>query len=97
MGAQRRPVVVLLELLGRRWQLRVIWELRAEPATFRELQARCGDISPSVLSTRLRELRGAGIVEHQDGYRLTPAGRDLLELYPPVARWAERWQARLET
>lgn len=92
----QRPLVALLELLGRRWQLRVIWELRDDAATFRELQDRCDGMSPSVLATRLDELRAAGIVEHDDGYRLTPIGRELLELYPPIRRWAERWQDRLD-
>jgi DNA-binding HxlR family transcriptional regulator len=37
-----RPIMALLDLLGRRWALRVIWELRASPGpTFRELQTRC--------------------------------------------------------
>ena len=53
--------MALLDLLGRRWTLRVIWELRtdAEP-TFRELQQLCGDISSSVLAARLRGARGRG-------------------------------------
>ena len=54
-------------LLGRRWVLRVLWELREEPAeTFRDLQMRCGNISSSVLNQRLRELREAGILERSD-------------------------------
>lgn len=89
--AQGRIVAEVFELLGRRWQLRIIWELRADALTFRELQARCDDISPSVLSTRLAELRDAGIVEHDNGYRLTGAGVELLDLYPPIAAWAARW------
>ena len=49
--------MALLDLLGRRWALRVLWELRASPVpTFRELQSRCGDVSSSVLAQRLREL-----------------------------------------
>jgi DNA-binding HxlR family transcriptional regulator len=35
------PIMALLDLLGRRWALRVIWELRSEPLSFRELQERC--------------------------------------------------------
>ena len=55
--------MALLDLLGRRWSLRVIWELRDGPLSFRETQARCGAISSSVLNDRLAELRAAGIVE----------------------------------
>ena len=57
-----RPIMALLDLLGRRWTLRVLWELREEGLGFRELQARCDAMSASVLSQRLRELREAGIV-----------------------------------
>jgi DNA-binding HxlR family transcriptional regulator len=89
--------MALLDLLGRRWALRVLWELRHEGVpTFRELQARCGSISSSVLTQRLRELREAGIVaaEPKGGYQLTPEGRSLLEALGPVDVWAKRWAAR---
>ena len=89
------PVMALLDLLGRRWALRVIWELREDALTFRELQARCGKISSSVLNQRLAELRAAGILEPgSDGYALTDEGVRLLELYPAVQSWAERWAER---
>jgi DNA-binding transcriptional ArsR family regulator len=48
---------------GRHWALRVIWELRDEPLSFRSLQERCEGMSSSVLNQRLQELRAAGIVE----------------------------------
>ena len=85
-----RAVAEVLELLGRRWQLRIIWELGSDTLSFRELQGRCDDISPSTLATRLAELREAGIVGQEGGYRLTAAGSELLDLYPPIADWAHR-------
>jgi DNA-binding HxlR family transcriptional regulator len=89
------PIMALLDLLGRRWTLRVIWELREDKLTFRELQARCGKISSSVLNQRLAELRGADILESgSDGYTLTDEGARLLKLYPAVQEWAERWAER---
>jgi DNA-binding HxlR family transcriptional regulator len=87
--------MALLDLLGRRWTLRIVWELREGPLTFRELQVRCGSMSSSVLNQRLAELRRAGATEHAaSGYRLTVEGHRLLELYPPMEAWAERWEAR---
>jgi DNA-binding HxlR family transcriptional regulator len=89
--------MALLDLLGRRWALRVLWELRHESVpTFRELQVRCGNISSSVLTQRLHELREAGIVaaESRGGYKLTAEGRSLLEALAPVDVWAKRWAAR---
>ena len=89
-----RPIMALLDLLGRRWALRVLWELREAPApTFRDLQARCGGVSSSVLAVRLRELGEAGIVAHAgDGYALTPPGGDLLARLAPLAEWAASWR-----
>jgi DNA-binding HxlR family transcriptional regulator len=86
--------MALLDLLGRRWALRVLWELRAgDTLTFRELQARCGGISSSVLNDRLRELRVTRILttEPTGGYQLTRAGRELLEALEPVDKWAKTW------
>lgn len=89
--------MALLDMLGRRWALRVIWEMRDDEAlTFRELQARCDGMSPSVLNDRLAELRGAGIIERagSGGYRLTREGRTLLRDLQPLKRWAQRWARR---
>ncbi len=87
--------MALLDLLGRRWALRVGWELRdGEPRSFRQLQAACDGASSSVLNERLRELRSAGVVEREpDGYRLTRRGADLLELLLPLDAWAQAWAA----
>jgi DNA-binding HxlR family transcriptional regulator len=88
--------MALLDLLGRRWALRVLWELRGGALTFRELQARCEGMSSSVLNQRLRELRDAGIVELQEGagYRLTDDGRALDEAFSPLYQWAMQWGER---
>ena len=86
--------MALFDLLGRRWALRILWELRdGQALKFRELQGRCGDVSSSVLNDRLRELREAGVVATGDtqGYRLTEAGERLLEALGPLDRWAKRW------
>lgn|SRR5574337_859169 len=80
-----------LELFQRRWALRVLWELRTGPLTFRALRSACGDISPTVLNQRVAELREAGLVG-LDGYALTPLGRDLLPAFEPLTQWAIRWR-----
>jgi DNA-binding HxlR family transcriptional regulator len=87
--------MALLDLLGRRWSLRVLWELRDGPLNFRALQDRCEGMSSSVLNQRLIELREAGIAESTPkGYSLTGEGHELLELFPPLQQWAERWARR---
>jgi len=88
--------MALLDLLGRRWALRILWELRTGPSTFRGLRTRCDEMSPSVLNTRLRELREAGIIEDRSaaGYELTRYGRDLLRALEPINEWAKAWARR---
>jgi DNA-binding HxlR family transcriptional regulator len=86
-----RPIMALLDLLGRRMTLRILWKLsRAdEPLTFRALQA-AADTNPTVLNTRLKELRHAGLVTRDEGgYSLSPAGRELMVLLLPLHAWAE--------
>jgi DNA-binding HxlR family transcriptional regulator len=87
-----RPIMVLLDLLGRRWTLRIVWELREEPRRFRELQDLIG-ASPTIVNARLAELRKARLVEldERTGYRLTTLGRELLRLFLPLHVWSEKW------
>jgi DNA-binding HxlR family transcriptional regulator len=94
-----RPVMALLDLLGRRWTLRIVWELRDGPLTSRALRIACDDASPTVMQARLSELREAGLVEllAGDGYHLTPLGRELMESFLPLHRFAERWSKRTES
>ena len=88
-------MMALLDLVGRRWALRIVWELREGDATFRDLAHRCDDVSSSVLRDRLRDLTVAGIVERGDGgYRLTADGRELMELLRPLGQWSQRWARR---
>ena len=90
-----RPIMVLLDLLGQRWTLRVLWELREGALTFRALQTACDGVSPTVLSSRLAELRDADLVEHEDGvgYRLTRLGASLGAQLLELSHWAEAWAA----
>ena len=83
--------MVLLDMLGRRGALRVLWELRGDPLTFRALQAAC-DSNPGSLNTRLAELRELGVVDHEEGgYRLTKQGRRLMDALEPLQAWADGW------
>lgn len=92
-----RPIMALLDLLGRRWVMRIIWELRDQPLTFRELRERCDAMSPTVLNQRLHELKDTGIIESAStgGYTLSTSGVSLLEAMMPLLRWSEEWQIKL--
>ena len=86
--------MVALDVLGRRGALRVLWELRGEPLTFRALQA-AAEINPSSLNTRLKELRAMQVVDHSEhGYLLTAQGRSLMAALEPLQDWANRWARR---
>jgi DNA-binding HxlR family transcriptional regulator len=83
--------MVALDALGRRGALRLLWELRHGPLTFRALQAAC-DTNPGSLNTRLKELRQLRIVDHGDaGYFLTAHGHSLMTSLEPLQIWAHRW------
>lgn len=92
-----RPIMALLDLLGRRWALRIVWDLREGPRRFRELAEGAG-ASPTALSARLAELRAAGLLsaDRAEGYRLTDDGAALLRLFLPLAAWSEEWARRLQ-
>lgn len=93
-----RPLMAALDLLGRRWALRVLWELRSEPLGARALRERCDQMSSSVLYARLTELVEAGLVE-QDGsgrYLLTGRGRALSRAIEPLDAWARDWADSLD-
>lgn len=84
-----------LDLLGRRWTLRLLWELREGPLTFRAIQDSCEQVSPTVLNTRLRELRESDLVEKTErGYALTTEGKRLRKALVPLYRWSQDWVGR---
>lgn len=87
------PVMALLDLLGRRWAMGVVWVLaEIGPTTFRGLMDACETISPAVLSQRLKELRAAGLIDQaQDGYVVTPIGRGIYEQLVPLTDLAKEW------
>jgi DNA-binding HxlR family transcriptional regulator len=90
-------MLALLELLGRRWALRILWELRLQPATFQALQSRCDSMSTSVLSLRLTELQNAQLVEKDVSgeYGLTEHGSRLLVRLDGMDEWTQEWARRL--
>lgn len=89
-GGHDDRVLRLFELLGRRWALRVLWELHDGPLGFRALQARGGGISASVLARRLADLVTAGVLEQntERHYALSTDGRALVRILTELERWA---------
>jgi DNA-binding HxlR family transcriptional regulator len=83
-------MIALLETVGRRWSLRVVWELRRAPLNFRALREACGGVSPGVLQSRLNEWRDLAVIESISGlgYRLTARGEQLFQVLAPLANCA---------
>jgi len=91
-----KPIMALFDLLGRTWCLGIIWQLSLSNATFRQLQARCEDISPTLLNTRLKELAQLGLViKTATGYGLAEQAAALALLIKPMAPWANDWAENL--
>jgi DNA-binding HxlR family transcriptional regulator len=86
------------ELLGQRWALLVVRELLLGPKRFTDLRAGIPDVSPNVLSERLRELERSGIVRRRKlpppaaarVYELTDWGAQLEPAVLALGRWASR-------
>lgn len=98
-SSNRRPIVQLIDILGKKWVLRILWELKASPCTFRELQSRCGDLSPTIINTRIKDLCEVQLVYKlpESGYTLSQYGSELIELFYPLNDFANRWVASVAT
>jgi DNA-binding HxlR family transcriptional regulator len=87
-----------LELVGERWALLVIRDLLVGPKRFSELQRGLPRIPSNILTSRLKELEEAGIVQRRaqprpasgSVYELTADGRDLDEAVGALGRWGAR-------
>lgn len=89
--------MILFDVLGRRWTLRILWELRDERLTFRELRSRCDDVSPTILNRRLKELRELKLLDHDEkGYGYTHWGRQLGVHLSSLSRFSQQWGESLQ-
>ena len=89
-----RPLMAAMDLLGRRWSLRVLWELREGPLGARAILAACDGLSSSVLYDRLGELVDAGLVAQDpatSAYALTELGAGVRDALAPLDAWARQW------
>ena len=90
--------MVLIDLLSRKWLMRILWELTDGACTFRELQSKCGNISPTIVNKRIKELVEANLVQKikPSGYQLTQLGTELIQLFAPVNDWSKKWKKALQ-
>ena len=89
-----------VEILGKRWTALIIRVLLPRPRRFSEMTFAIDGLSDRLLSERLKELEGCGIVERRVypetpvriEYALTDKGRELDEVVGAIQKWADCWE-----
>jgi DNA-binding HxlR family transcriptional regulator len=91
------PVAMASEILCSRWTMLVVREMLCGSTRFNDLRRGVPRMSPTLLSTRLKDLEEAGVVRTAPGpagvieYRLTEAGEELRPLVLGLGGWGQRW------
>ncbi len=86
-----------LDVVGERWALLIVRELLFGPKRFGDLQSGLGTVRPNVLSQRLRELEGSGVIRRRRlgrpasvwVYELTEWGRQLEGVLLMLGEWGQ--------
>jgi DNA-binding HxlR family transcriptional regulator len=89
-----------IDVIGGKWKPLILRELKSGRVRYGELQRRIREVSPKVLTSQLRELERAGIVEREVRresvlravYSLTEYGATLRPALEELARWGRRHQ-----
>jgi DNA-binding HxlR family transcriptional regulator len=92
------PLAQTLEIIGEWWSLLILREAFFGVRQFGEFERRLG-IAKNVLSSRLKHLVEAGVLERRPSrddarqieYRLTERGKDLAPVLVALSQWGERW------
>ncbi|MDQ8707914.1 winged helix-turn-helix transcriptional regulator [Streptomyces sp. LHD-70] len=95
---QACPIAHALDMIGERWALLVVRELRLGQRRYADLAAALPDIGPSVLTQRLRDLERVGVLRRRTlpppaaakVYELTPWGAELEPVFAALRRWGMR-------
>ena len=93
-----------MDYLAKKWTILILLELRKgeqEWKRFSEIRDKMGDITPKVLSERLKDLEAEGLIRKRvdasafpvkSEYRLTQAGEELVEATKQIKYWALKWK-----
>ena len=90
------PVAKATEVLGEKWTPLIIRELLSDDQSFNTLRKGVPLMSPSLLSSRLKSLEAAGVIDRRKTgagvmYSLTPAGEELRPIVEALGVWGQRW------
>jgi len=93
-----------MDFIGKRWTLLILLELHKgmdDTRRFSELKRRLPDITPKMLSERLKEMEREGLIVHsvdanetpiRSEYTLTDSGREFMAIIGSIKSWALRWK-----
>ena len=95
------PVAVTVQLIGNKWKLLIIRNLRARPWRFNELMKNLEGISQKVLTDALRSMEADGIITRtvyaevppRVEYALSDLGKTMEPILDSMQAWGERYQA----
>ncbi|CAN5742969.1 catDE operon transcriptional regulator CatR [soil metagenome] len=87
------------ELIGRRWNGAILRAMLHDLEHFNEIKRAIPELSPRMLSERLKELERAGLIKREvipstpvrTEYRLTEKGRQLSTVFDAIEAWAHTW------
>ncbi|MFW5987787.1 MAG: winged helix-turn-helix transcriptional regulator [Methanohalophilus sp.] len=94
----------MMDIIGKRWTLCILLELHKGDKyqkQFNELKSMLGDITPKMLSTRLKELEAHGLVEKEldssaipikSFYSLSESGQEFIEIIKEIKGWGLKWK-----
>jgi len=92
-----------IDFISKKWTLLILLELYKTRGTKRysELKRSLLDITPKILSSRLRELENQGLITKKivtNGfpikceYTLTESGKDFIRIIKDIKRWSLQWK-----
>ncbi len=88
-----------LTLLGKKWVALIVFSLLEGPCKFSDMEKYIPGLSARMLTERLKDLEGLGIVKKaifnttpiKIEYSLTRKGIDLTDTFKSIGTWAEKW------
>jgi len=95
-----------INFLGKRWTLLILLELyrgKSEWKRFSRLKKSLDNITPKILSARLKELERESLIEKKidakefpikSEYRLTEEGKDFINVVKKIKKWSLKWKKK---
>lgn len=98
------PIEGVLDLIGGKWKIYILWALIDGPLRYSELLAEVNGISEKMLIQQLKSLQASGLVNRTQypempprvEYALTECGHSLVPLLNGLCEWGEEHVRRQE-